>query len=116
MAAPCGTCNGTGRVTPPGSKCKSCNGRGKVRERKTVDIDIPAGIEDGMRVRIARMGDMPLDGEGQPGDLLVQVDVLSVDLGIETSYFSKRRSKCYDGSSGSIKYRYSGWYGPYSHN
>jgi molecular chaperone DnaJ len=72
-------CSGKGKTTPPGSKCSSCNGRGKVRERKTVDVDIPAGIEDGMRVRMARMGDMPIDGDGQPGDLLVQVDVFHIN-------------------------------------
>jgi molecular chaperone DnaJ len=83
MATLCNTCGGRGRVTPPGSKCTSCSGRGKVRERKNVDIDIPAGIEDGMRVRLARQGDMPVDGDGLPGDLLVQVDVSIFDIGIK---------------------------------
>ncbi len=75
MATICSSCNGKGRYVPPGQKCGPCNGKGLVREKKSVVVDIPAGIDDGMRVRLARQGDAPLDGDGQPGDLLIEVQV-----------------------------------------
>ncbi|KAI0176089.1 hypothetical protein GGR52DRAFT_539421 [Hypoxylon sp. FL1284] len=59
MASTCGTCKGTGRVTPRGSNCRSCSGEGVVRESQTITVDIPAGIEDGMRLRLDGKGDAP---------------------------------------------------------
>lgn len=40
-----------------------------------MDVDIPAGVEDGMKVKMPGMGDMPLGGSGSPGDLFVRVNV-----------------------------------------
>jgi molecular chaperone DnaJ len=80
MAATCSSCNGKGRYIPPSSKCGHCNGKGLVREKKSIEVDIPAGIDDGMRVRLARQGDAPLEGEGQNGDLLVEVQVLLIHV------------------------------------
>lgn len=62
MASSCGTCGGTGKVAPKGSDCRSCAGSGAVRERDTITVDIPAGIEDGMRLRIDGRGDAPVTG------------------------------------------------------
>ena len=76
MATTCPSCNGKGSYIPPGQSCTSCNGKGLVREKNTVLVDIPAGIDDGMRVRLAGQGDVPLEGQGSPGDLLIQVHVL----------------------------------------
>lgn len=56
-------------------KCGPCHGKGLVREKKTVEVDIPAGIDDGMRVRLARQGDAPVEGAGVNGDLLIEVHV-----------------------------------------
>ncbi|GAO16824.1 hypothetical protein UVI_02053630 [Ustilaginoidea virens] len=82
MASTCGTCDGTGTTIPKGSECRTCSGNGVVRERKTITIDIPAGIEDGMRLRIDGAGDAPATGRSsdphartQQGDLYVFVRV-----------------------------------------
>ncbi|KAK2037037.1 chaperone DnaJ [Colletotrichum somersetense] len=82
MASTCGACGGTGTTIPRGSECRSCAGNGVVRERKTITIDIPAGIEDGMRLRVDGAGDAPVTGKNadpnvrtQKGDLYVFVRV-----------------------------------------
>lgn len=82
MASTCGTCDGTGSTIPKGSECRTCSGNGVVRERKTITVDIPAGIEDGMRLRIDGAGDAPATGRSadpnarsQRGDLYVFVRV-----------------------------------------
>lgn len=77
MASTCSTCQGTGTTVPPGSQCNSCAGLGQVRTRKSVKVDIPAGVEDGMTIRVPSMGDSPASGKGRPGDLLVRVNVAS---------------------------------------
>ena len=75
MSAVCPSCGGKGQYIPPGNKCGGCNGKGLVREKKNVTVDVPPGIDDGMRVRLARMGDFPVEGDGVPGDLLIEVNV-----------------------------------------
>ncbi|KAL5635944.1 hypothetical protein ACGC1H_004669 [Rhizoctonia solani] len=75
MASTCTECGGTGTAVPPGGECGDCGGMGKVRVRKTVKVDIPAGIEDGMSVRVSGAGDAPTSGTGNPGDLLVRINV-----------------------------------------
>ncbi|KAI0482517.1 hypothetical protein GGR56DRAFT_663395 [Xylariaceae sp. FL0804] len=84
MASTCGSCRGSGQVTPRGSSCPTCAGKGGVRERKTITVDIPAGIEDGMRLRVDGEGDAPLtEGQVEPGtrtqkgDLYITVRVAS---------------------------------------
>ncbi|KAJ2713100.1 mdj1 protein precursor, partial [Coemansia sp. D1744] len=73
---PCPECSGEGSSISSKDKCSACQGRGRVRERKTVPIDIPAGCDSGMRVKISDMGDVPADGHGPAGDLYVKVRVL----------------------------------------
>lgn len=82
MASTCGTCGGTGSTIPKGSECRTCSGNGVVRERKSITVDIPAGIEDGMRLRVDGAGDAPATGRSadpnaraQNGDLYVFVRV-----------------------------------------
>ncbi|PGH09246.1 chaperone DnaJ [Polytolypa hystricis UAMH7299] len=78
MASTCGTCGGAGVSIPRGSECGTCRGDGVVRERKTVHIDIPGGVEDGMRLRVSGEGDMPVGeagGRTQRGDLYVFIRV-----------------------------------------
>ncbi|ORY65479.1 chaperone DnaJ [Pseudomassariella vexata] len=82
MASTCGSCQGTGQTVPRGSECRSCAGEGVVKERKTITIDIPGGIEDGMRLRVDGEGDAPATGQGVDpkartarGDLYVLVRV-----------------------------------------
>jgi molecular chaperone DnaJ len=82
MASTCTTCGGQGVSVPKGKECKSCSGDGVVRERKTITVDIPGGIEDGMRLRLDREGDAAATGHAAnpdarttPGDLYVLVRV-----------------------------------------
>ena len=81
MASTCDTCGGQGITVPRGGECGTCNGRGAVRERRTVTVDIPGGVEDGMRLRVTGEGDAPATGEaggdvqGQNGDLYVFIHV-----------------------------------------
>lgn len=82
MASTCTVCGGQGTVIPPGSECPTCHGNGVVRERKTVTVDIPGGVEDGMRLRIMGEGDYPATGQAanpdtraQRGDLYVFIKV-----------------------------------------
>ena len=83
MQATCPSCQGKGRSISNSDKCNSCSGQGRVREQKNLEVKIPAGIDDGMRVRLAGQGDFPGEGEGRPGDLLIQVQVFIL-IGSET--------------------------------
>ena len=62
MASTCEACGGQGVSIPRGSECNTCHGNGVVRERKTVNVDIPGGVEDGMRLRVTGEGDAPPTG------------------------------------------------------
>jgi molecular chaperone DnaJ len=67
---PCPVCHGYGEViTDP---CQQCGGDGRVRARRTITVKIPAGVGDGMRVRLAGEGEVG-PGGGPPGDLFVEV-------------------------------------------
>lgn len=67
---PCRTCRGYGTViTDP---CRQCNGDGRVRTRRTARANIPAGVGDGVRVRLAGQGEVG-PGGGSPGDLYVEI-------------------------------------------
>ncbi|KAK6521949.1 hypothetical protein TWF281_002522 [Arthrobotrys megalospora] len=82
MASTCGTCGGSGIVTPKGSDCGTCSGVGVLRDRKSVRVDIPPGVDDGMRLKVDSEGDAPVvPGGATPGaklhrgDLLVHIKV-----------------------------------------
>ncbi|KAI6045067.1 DnaJ protein [Pisolithus marmoratus] len=75
MASTCSACFGTGSTVPRGSQCSTCGGQGHIRTKKTVKVDIPPGVEDGMTIRVPAAGDAPLSGKGNHGDLLVRVSV-----------------------------------------
>jgi molecular chaperone DnaJ len=70
MTRPCPACSGTGEQIP--SPCPSCGTEGRVRARRTITVDVPAGIEDGMRIRLAGQGEVG-PGGGPAGDLYVEV-------------------------------------------
>ncbi len=67
----CPTCRGFGEVIP--DPCLQCGGDGRVRKRRTVGVRIPAGVSDGMRVRLAGQGEVG-SGGGPAGDLYVEVE------------------------------------------
>ena len=72
IARTCPTCHGAGSViTDPCSKCK---GEGRMLRQRTVDAKIPAGVEDGTRIRYAGLGESGVHG-GPPGDLYIVLHV-----------------------------------------
>ena len=73
----CPACHGEGQVvTDP---CGSCHGQGRVRESKTLNVKIPAGVDNGDRVRLSGEGEAGAHG-GPAGDLYVQVSVKPHDI------------------------------------
>ncbi|KAJ2372433.1 mdj1 protein precursor [Coemansia sp. RSA 2607] len=76
----CPQCGGEGWTVSPKDQCASCGGKGRVRERKTVQVNVPAGCDSGMRIRMAGMGDVPVEGEGPAGDLYVRLRVLPSEV------------------------------------
>jgi len=72
IARTCPTCQGTGSViTDP---CPKCKGEGRILRQRTVDAKVPAGVEDGTRIRFSGFGEGGLHG-GPPGDLYVVLHV-----------------------------------------
>lgn len=71
---PCPDCRGTGKIIE--QKCPNCAGTGYTSSRKTIEVTIPAGIDDGQSIRIRGKGEPGLNG-GPRGDLLVEVRVAS---------------------------------------
>ncbi|MBX9805129.1 MAG: molecular chaperone DnaJ [Alphaproteobacteria bacterium] len=69
---PCHTCQGIGQTIE--KPCKTCQGTGRVRREKELDVKIPAGVEDGTRIRVAAAGEAGVRG-GEPGDLYVFVSI-----------------------------------------
>jgi molecular chaperone DnaJ len=69
-ARPCAACQGYGTTIP--HPCQTCGGDGRVRTRRTLTVKIPAGVEDGMRIRLAQQGEVG-PGGGPPGDLYVEI-------------------------------------------
>ncbi len=71
-AIACDNCGGAGKI--PEQPCKICGGSGRTRQSRTSTIEVPAGIEDGQRMRIAGAGHAG-DVGAPPGDLYVEVRV-----------------------------------------
>jgi molecular chaperone DnaJ len=68
----CPTCQGSGRTIE--KPCKGCGGQGRVRREKTLSVNIPAGVEDGTRIRLAGEGEVGVHGAA-PGDLYIFVSI-----------------------------------------
>lgn len=102
---PCGTCRGTGAVRQkqgffivetacPGcngqgqviaNPCKSCSGQGRVEKNKTIDANIPAGIEDGVEIRLSGAGEAGVRN-GVSGDLFIAISIKKHD------FFTRRKN------------------------
>jgi molecular chaperone DnaJ len=72
IAQTCPRCHGTGSVIP--NPCTACQGSGRVKLQKTLSVKIPAGVDEGDRVRLSGEGEPGVNG-GPPGDLYVQVHI-----------------------------------------
>jgi len=68
----CPHCHGSGRVIP--DPCVTCNGAGKVKKQKTLEVKIPAGINEGMRIRSVGNGEPGANG-GPAGDLYIEIRI-----------------------------------------
>jgi molecular chaperone DnaJ len=68
----CPHCHGTGKIIP--DPCTACNGQGKVKKSKTLEVKIPAGINEGMRIRSAGNGEPGVNG-GPSGDLYIEIRI-----------------------------------------
>ena len=76
---PCPDCHGTGKIVK--EKCPDCYGTGYISSKKTIEVNIPAGIDNGQCVRIQGKGEPGTNG-GPRGDLLVAV-MISADPAFE---------------------------------
>ncbi len=68
----CPTCHGSGRVIA--EPCTACGGAGRIKKNKVLEVNIPAGIDDGQRIRLAGKGEPGMNG-GPPGDLYVEIRI-----------------------------------------
>src|SRR3989344_438639 len=68
----CGKCPGTGQFIK--NRCRQCGGDGRIEKSRTLDIKIPAGIDDGMTLRVSGQGEAG-ERNAPPGDLFVTVHV-----------------------------------------
>ena len=73
----CPHCGGPGKVIK--DRCGSCHGHGQVRKNRTLSLKIPAGVDDGSRIRLAGEGDVGMGG-GPRGDLYVFLSVKPHEL------------------------------------
>lgn len=74
---PCNACQGYGTTIP--YPCSTCQGQGRVRARRTVSLDIPAGVETGLRLQLPGSGEVGPAG-GPNGDLYLEVTVAPDDV------------------------------------
>lgn len=77
MTTTCPTCHGAGKMVK--NPCSACNGSGREKKKQNVKVSIPAGIDDGMRIKLSGYGDAG-EGGGPPGDLYVYVSVRTHDV------------------------------------
>ena len=73
----CPQCRGTGKLIP--EPCVACQGQGKVKKQKTLEVKMPAGIDDGMRIRSTGNGEPGTNG-GPAGDLYIEVRIKKHDI------------------------------------
>jgi molecular chaperone DnaJ len=73
----CPHCHGSGKIIP--EPCTTCNGAGKLKRQKTLEVKIPAGINEGMRIRSAGNGEPGTNG-GPAGDLYIEIRIKEHDI------------------------------------
>lgn len=73
ISTTCPQCRGAGTMIT--DKCPACRGAAQVVKKATVQVTVPAGIDDGQRLRLSNQGDPSVQSGGEPGDLYVHVRV-----------------------------------------
>ncbi len=68
----CPNCHGSGKVVQ--SPCPDCHGAGRIKQHKTLAVKIPAGVDEGDRIRLSGEGEAGVNG-GPPGDLYVVIQI-----------------------------------------
>lgn len=68
--APCAACGGFGTVIP--DPCPECSGEGRVRTRRSITVNVPAGVDSGTRIKLSGQGEVG-PGGGPAGDLYVEI-------------------------------------------
>ena len=70
----CGSCSGSGRTIA--NPCNKCSGNGVVNKEKSLSVKIPAGVDEGTRIRVSGEGEAGNNG-GSPGDLYIYINMLN---------------------------------------
>lgn len=83
VSRPCNQCMGSGQAV--GDPCRECGGRGKVESNAELSVKIPAGVDNGTRVRLAGEGEPGEQGAG-PGDLYVVIHVKEHPIFVREDY------------------------------
>jgi molecular chaperone DnaJ len=73
----CPNCHGTGKIIP--EPCPTCSGAGRIKRQKTLEVKIPAGINEGMRIRSSGNGEPGPNG-GPAGDLYIEIRIKQHDI------------------------------------
>lgn len=79
----CSECNGEGEINE--SPCNKCHGNGSTRKVKTIEVDIPAGIDDGQMIKLSGQGEVGSKG-GPRGDLYIVVNIREHSLFTREGY------------------------------
>lgn len=82
----CSTCGGAGVVIK--NPCRSCHGQGRIENEKKITVNIPAGVEDGIKIRVAGEGECGVRG-GAAGDLYIFINILQHPI------FERRKDDLY---------------------
>ena len=82
----CPSCHGEGKVIK--ESCAECRGQGRIERAHTIEVAIPAGVDNGMRLRVGNEGE-PGENGGPPGDLYVFIEVK------EHAFFERRGADLY---------------------
>ena len=73
----CPHCHGSGKIIP--EPCTTCSGQGKIKKNKVLEVKIPAGINEGMRIRSSGNGEPGANG-GPAGDLYIEIRIKQHDI------------------------------------
>ncbi|HKF53732.1 MAG TPA: molecular chaperone DnaJ [Candidatus Acidoferrales bacterium] len=82
----CPHCHGAGKIIK--ESCAECRGQGRIERSRTIEVSVPAGVDSGMRLRVAGEGEQGTNG-GVPGDLYIFIEVK------EHAFFERRGADLY---------------------